>query len=760
MALQSRTITAGADKDVNNGGKNYVSGQVIYIKDEAGVLAPIFRDIDGLDPIAQNTISNVTNAKGQFTFFIEEGNYTAEYNDQSIPLFVFGADYFNNQIDFVTNQILSNTQPYSAGNFTDGFTFTELNQYGNATVNDGGTDYATTFWYIGGTLPHTVAPLTNPRDFPLLYQQRDFNSAEFIATKTTENTQDFIDSFALKIFQSPTDGLTKINTRTLLGGEVYEVRKVSDDSFATIYSDKDGDNEIVQNGISNVSGSDGVVIFYVADGSYYITSGLFESNFGVGVNAESVSKFTGDLSKQSALVKTQETITINCPSDFANWQDAIDFAGGSLATFTNRIIVHLEAGYEIPNGLRLTGGDYSCIKITSDDAIVNLSASFVGADTSGIPAGILGETPRQPLLCAYNANCPEWDVVVDMGNNYGTGHQLAEASIVVNPLKGVVNAGFRGIQVHGKANLYSANYSGASGTSLRLQQASRVNARDFNGDNSCKTDDLTNSAIYASRSSILEFRGGSAINSGASGLIARRSIVTADEANFDGAVGFGVFSESQGANASFSNGSALNTGSASVATGSAGEVACGGADLSRPSSPANTLNINGGTIFVNAGTTVNGITGEAAIRGASNAPYLNATCFRGEIKYNDGAGAFDAGNYLTDGIYERKSNNIQSTYSGAVTLNTGTVTPDSFSGNLTLPATESFTSIKSVKIEAVGRTSINGGGSRVCVSVFHDLVGSGNNFKIKNESMQLDGSNTTLNVESVQLYIDIVGTWR
>lgn len=284
MALQSRTITVGADKDVNNGGKNYVSGQVIYIKDEAGVLAPIFRDIDGLDPIAQNTISNVTNAKGQFTFFIEEGNYIAEYNKQSTPLFVFGADYFNNQIDFVTNQILSNTQPYSAGNFADGFTFTELNQYGNATVNDGGTDYATTFWYIGGTLPHTVEPLTNPRDFPLLYQQRDFNSAEFVATKTTENAQDFIDSFALKIFQSPTDGLTEINTRTLLGGEVYQVRKVIDDSLATIYSDKEGLSPVTQNGTSNVSDSDGVVEFYIADGDYYVEAGGSRSDFSTGVS--------------------------------------------------------------------------------------------------------------------------------------------------------------------------------------------------------------------------------------------------------------------------------------------------------------------------------------------------------------------------------------------------------------------------------------------------------------------------------------------
>lgn len=74
----------------------------------------------------------------------------------------------------------------------------------------------------------------------------------------------------LKVFQSPTDGLTQISTRTANAGEVYEVRKVSDDSLATIYIDKGGLNPITQNGTSNVSGSDGVVEFFVADGDYYV----------------------------------------------------------------------------------------------------------------------------------------------------------------------------------------------------------------------------------------------------------------------------------------------------------------------------------------------------------------------------------------------------------------------------------------------------------------------------------------------------------
>ena len=96
-------------------------------------------------------------------------------------------------------------------------------------------------------------------------------SAGKVSTKTDESVQDFIDTFALKIFQSPTDeGLTEIQTRTVGAGEVYEVRKTSDDSLATIYSDADGTTEVVQNGTSNVSDSAGVVEFYIADGDYYV----------------------------------------------------------------------------------------------------------------------------------------------------------------------------------------------------------------------------------------------------------------------------------------------------------------------------------------------------------------------------------------------------------------------------------------------------------------------------------------------------------
>ena len=93
----------------------------------------------------------------------------------------------------------------------------------------------------------------------------------------------------LKIFQSPSSGgLTEIQTRTVDAGEVYEVRKTSDDSLATIYSDAAGTTEIVQNGTANVSNGDAEAVFYIADGNYNIAINAVSVAFLVGVSTDNV----------------------------------------------------------------------------------------------------------------------------------------------------------------------------------------------------------------------------------------------------------------------------------------------------------------------------------------------------------------------------------------------------------------------------------------------------------------------------------------
>lgn len=161
------------------------------------------------------------------------------------------------------------------GTFADGFTY-EL-------FNDVGIDADGNSWiYVGAGAPNKVVAAGTVPSVGAGYEQVTFNSASGVINSNGDSVQDFIDSFALKIFQSPTDGgLTEIQTRTVDANEVYEVRKTSDNSLATIYSKAAGTTEIVQNGTDNKSGSDGVVTFYIPDGSYYVVSGGVQSRFKV-----------------------------------------------------------------------------------------------------------------------------------------------------------------------------------------------------------------------------------------------------------------------------------------------------------------------------------------------------------------------------------------------------------------------------------------------------------------------------------------------
>lgn len=195
--------------------------------------------------------------------------------------------------------------------------------------------------------------------------------ASFISTKTDESVQDFVDSFALKIFQSPTDGgLTEIQTRTVNASEVYEVRKTSDDSLATIYSDAAGTTEIAQNGTDNKSGSDGVIEFYIEDAfdelKIETESGVanFKNNvyFEVGFNNN-----RGDLS-------FVETFTQFHSSPFVPDNIADENGGGTMTG----------GGFAEQWTITLTGGVEGSSSATTDDSSV-----IGGAGTDKWPCAIL-----------------------------------------------------------------------------------------------------------------------------------------------------------------------------------------------------------------------------------------------------------------------------------------------------------------------------------------------------------------------------------
>jgi hypothetical protein len=185
MALQSFTITIGALTDAGNNGKNYVNNQPVYIKKTNGTLASIYRDLAGTSQIAQDGLSNVTNSKGQFTFFVDAGDYNAEYQSQVTPITVVGADYFNSRIDETVNQVildLSTSRGFRVkGTFAAGFTY-EL-------PNDVGLDASGNAWIYTDVeaLPFTVPAATTP-SWPT-YTQVTFNQASNISYAENGNVE-------------------------------------------------------------------------------------------------------------------------------------------------------------------------------------------------------------------------------------------------------------------------------------------------------------------------------------------------------------------------------------------------------------------------------------------------------------------------------------------------------------------------------------------------------------------------------------------
>ena len=187
------------------------------------------------------------------------------------PSYQYLIDGWNEEIAAAILEVNKSRGFRVVGDFASGFTY-EL-------PNDVAVDASGNYWAYAdvNALPITVSAGTTPSE--PTYTQVTFNQASGVTTTAGINAQQFIDNFELKIFQSPTDNLTKVETFAGGVGVVYEVRKTADNSLATIYSDKDGATSIPQNGISNMSNGNAEVVFYIADGDYTITIGGESSNF-------------------------------------------------------------------------------------------------------------------------------------------------------------------------------------------------------------------------------------------------------------------------------------------------------------------------------------------------------------------------------------------------------------------------------------------------------------------------------------------------
>lgn len=195
MALQSKTIAVGNLQD-DTSGNNYAVNKAVYILKLDKSLQPIFLDYEGEIPITQDGVNNVTDQYGEFTFFVEAGDYIARVGGRESKITVTGADYFNNRIEETENAIIEAIAGrgvyYPVGSFEDGFTYTDINQVGTLGDNPNQTYYV----YTGGlaNLPHVVPAITDPAASGL-YKQVNLNSldSENVIYKST-NAKSVLDT--------------------------------------------------------------------------------------------------------------------------------------------------------------------------------------------------------------------------------------------------------------------------------------------------------------------------------------------------------------------------------------------------------------------------------------------------------------------------------------------------------------------------------------------------------------------------------------
>jgi hypothetical protein len=142
-----------------------------------------------------------------------------------------------------------------------------------------------------------------------------------------------------------------------------------------------------------------------------------------------------------------ETITVNVPSDHPTLQDAFDAIRRQRPDKSNiQVVVNIEEGHAPESGVLLQNGDYSHVRLSSEDETVSLAGAF-----SGI------------FLDARNIRGLVFDVKIDMDGNGLSGIVLTDSKIMVTNGSGVINSSRKNIFVNRNSELASDTNSNEDG---------------------------------------------------------------------------------------------------------------------------------------------------------------------------------------------------------------------------------------------------------------------------------------------------------
>ncbi len=313
-----------------------------------------------------------------------------------------------------------------------------------------------------------------------------------------------------------------------------------------------------------------------------------------------------------------ETITymIGSGERFKDWNQAFRFLGKivlpvydkTLTVTSTTINLVLKSGYIIGSGLQFNGGDFSHVRITSEDSIVKVSDSLSGN-----------------LIEGHNTRMPRMSFLCDMNNRGQDGYSCNRGSMgYVESNSGVINAGRNGAFVD-SSHLFaqSTNFSLANGSGLSVNNTSVVNASRININGCCKNKTATSSLFI--NSSFVNVKESMIMNSVRGGaVIERSSIVDMNSSDLSGSM--------NGVGITLTDSSILNVRNSTINNSSShGVNASNGSIINLTSctltgSNINNINIsNGSSCSSRLSTLNNSVASNFKISNSSNASIISST---------------------------------------------------------------------------------------------------------------------------------------
>lgn len=232
------------------------------------------------------------------------------------------------------------------------------------------------------------------------------------------------------------------------------------------------------------------------------------------------------------------SITINIPSDISDFQKALDYI---IPDNNNiEITLNIDSTHQLTKGFRVQDGDFSQFTITSTDAIVQLSNTFIPVSNTDLDAGV----PRTAQIgfLAIRAKMPKIATVIDLSNytSLVTGYELDHGSDgIIKPACGFINIAGTGtnarVSTSSRLHSYQSNFSGSvAGVGLSVTVNSHVSAAEGNFTNCGETglDVSRGSVVYANSA---DFSGCK------EGVYVRRSWLSCQLSDFSNCTSVGIY---------------------------------------------------------------------------------------------------------------------------------------------------------------------------------------------------------------------------